>query len=349
VTGRSVSRHENVPPGWDELVEAAGAPVFYRAALLAAYQRRPLQPTLAVRYLTVDGPQGTDAVLPAYLVPARDPFAADRAERPGRMVISHFWHCYDTRLPSAAVTAQVLPLLWAELGRLAAEWDADTYGLLNVATGGPLAESLAATGLRPRARGPRYRLVLDAVECIDAYVAGLPSSARADLRRHGRRAGALGLEPVVLGPPFDDATVDRTVELLGHTEARYNPGYYPATPLAHLLRTGGPQLRVIAMPAGPGGPPAAASVSFVDPPVLHNWAIGVDRDARWPVSPYLVLLGRTVALALAAGCRTVEMGRTNGSWKERFGARPVPLDGWLAEPAGSGTRATARAEAEEAR
>jgi hypothetical protein len=326
-----VSRHDSVPAGWDETVEAAAAPVFYRAALLAAYHRQPLQPTLAARYLTVDGPQGTDAVLPAYLVPARDPFAAGHAELPGTMVVSHFWHCYDTRLPAAPLTADLLTLVWRELRRLATDWGADRYGLLNVASGGPLAGLLRAAGPAPRARGPRYRLSLDTVGSLDGYCATLPPAARQDLRRHARRAAGLGLEPTVHIPPFGDATVRRTVELLGHTEARYNPGYYPAGPLAHVLRTGGPQLRLIALPATAAGPPAAVSVSFMDPPVLHNWAIGVDRDAGWPVSPYLVLLARTVELALAAGCRTVEMGRTNGGWKERFGARPVPLDGWLEE------------------
>jgi hypothetical protein len=326
-----VSRHERVPAGWDEVVDRAGAPVFYRAALLAAYQNRPLQPTLAVRYLTLDRPHGTEAVLPAYLVPARDPFAPDRAERPGRMAISHFWHCYDTRLPAGALGPRLVAPLWEELRRLAADWDADRYGLLNVAAGGPLAELLAAAGLRPRARGPRYRLSLAGTGSVAGYAAGLPSSARQDLRRHARRAETLGLEPVVHAPPFGADTVRRTTELLAHTAARYNPGYYPAGPLAHLLRAGGRQLRVIALPAAPGGPPAAASVSFLDPPVLHNWAIGVDRDAGWPVSPYLVLLARTVGLALDSGCGTVELGRTNGDWKQRFGAEPVPLDGWLVE------------------
>jgi hypothetical protein len=329
VTGRTVTRHDSVPAGWDDTVEAAGGPVFYRAALLAAYHRQPLQPTQAANYLTVDGPQGTEAVLPAYLVPARDPFAADRAELPGTMVISHFWHCYDTRLPAVPLTADLLAPVWRELRRLAADWGADRYGLLNVASGGPLAKLLGERGLTPRARGPRYRLSLDAVGSLDAYCAALTSSARQDLRRHARRAAGLGLEPAVHAPPFDEDIVRHAVELLAHTEARYNPGYYPAGPLAHLLRTGGPQLRLVALPAAAGGPPAAVSVSFMDTPVLHNWAIGVDPDAGWPVSPYLVLLARTVELALAAGCRTVEMGRTNGGWKERFGARPVPLDGWL--------------------
>jgi hypothetical protein len=338
VTGRTVTRHDTVPAGWDQVVQAAAGPVFYRAALLTAYHRQPLQPTLAARYLTVDSPHRTEAVLPAYLVPARDPFAADRAELPGTMVVSHFWHCYDTRLPAAPLTADLLALVWAELGRLAADWGADRYGLLNVASGGPLGGLLGGTGLAPRARGPRYRLSLDPVRSLDGYCAALPSSARQDLRRHLRRAAAVGLEPAVHAPPFDDGTVRRTVELLGHTEARYNPGYYPAGPFGHLLRTGGPQLRLIALPAVPGGPPAAVSVSFVDPPVLHNWSIGVDRDAGWPVSPYLVLLAGSVELALAAGCRTVEMGRTNGGWKERFGAHPVPLDGWLAELPAAGRR-----------
>ena len=346
MTGAVVTRHEHVPAGWDELIDAAGAPVFYRAAVLGAYQRQPLQPTLDVSYLSLEGRHGMEAVLPAYLVPARDPFAVDRAEGRGRMVISHFWHCYDTRMPATAARPELFTPLWTELGRLAADWEAESYGLLNVATGGPLAALLESTGLTPRARGPRYRLTVEGIGSVEEYVTGLSSSARQDLRRHTRRATTLGLESVVLEPPFDGDVVRHAVRLLSFTEARHNPGYYPIGPLAHLLRTGGPHLRVIALPAAPDGPPAAASVSFLDPPVLHNWAIGVDPRAVWAVSPYLVLLARTVELALTSGCRTVELGRTNGEWKRRFGARPVPLDGWLAELDPAARRAPAAGPAD---
>jgi CelD/BcsL family acetyltransferase involved in cellulose biosynthesis len=330
-----VEMHDRIadPAAWNRVVAESGAPVFYRASVLAAYQAAPLQPTLDVRYLTAVADGRCVAVLPLYHVPSRDPFGAE-SDRPARTwAISHFWHCYDTRLPAVVPDAGVAQEMWAAVARQAAAWGAERATLVNVARADPLAGHLADLGAVERERNPRYRLELGASIALGDYEAALPAAVRQELRRHRRRAARAGADPVVFAPPLPAEVVDRTCELLGETDRRYNPGYYPAESMAHLLRHGGPAVRVLALSQGPAL--SAVSVSFVDDGVWHNWAIGVDRAAVDGFSPYTVLLAAAVELALAHGCDRIEMGRTNGSWKQRFGARPVELRAWET-PVGNG-------------
>src|SRR4051812_10904481 len=41
---------------WDTVVDCADAPIFYRHAFLLAYERTPLEPTHAVRYVVARDP-----------------------------------------------------------------------------------------------------------------------------------------------------------------------------------------------------------------------------------------------------------------------------------------------------
>jgi GNAT acetyltransferase-like protein len=316
------------PAQWDRVVEESGAPVFYRAALLAAYQATPLQPTLDVRYLTALEEDRCVAVLPLYHVPPRDPFAAGPRRTHRTLAISHFWHCYDTRLPALAGGDGLAGAVWSAMLEQAAAWGAESVSFVNVARTDPLAGYLARLGAVESERAPRYRIDLGERATPAGYEARLPAAVRQELRRHRRRAAGAGAAPVLFSPPLPEDVVERTCELLGETDRRYNPGYYPAASLAHLLRHGGPAVRVLALATG--AKLSAASVSFVDKGTWHNWAIGVDPAGLDRFSPYAVLLAATVELAIEHGCDRIELGRTNGSWKQRFGARPVELRAWEA-------------------
>jgi GNAT acetyltransferase-like protein len=313
-------------PEWDRVVSESGAPVFYRASILSAYQVAPLQPTLDVRYLTMVHDGRYTAVLPLYHVPSRDPFGIEAAGTAQTWAISHFWHCYDTRLPAIGPGVGVTAAMGAAVTRQAAAWNACRAVLVNVASGDSLDADLRALGLVNRPRNPRFRLELGDVTTTAGYEAVLPSGVRQELRRHRRLAARAGAEPVLFEPPLTAEVVAGTCALLQRTDHHYNPGYYPAAALAHLLGHGGPAVRVAALVKD--DVLIAASVSFVDGPVWHNWAIGVDREATRGFSPYTVLLGATVDMALKHGCDRIEMGRTNADWKQRFGARPVELCSW---------------------
>ena len=120
------------PEEWDAVVRDRRLPVFYSHTFLAAYERHPLTPIDAFRYLVIRRRGRPVAVLPAYLQRDPDPLgclATAYPEAAGQpALLSHSWHCYDAH----AGDSQVLPLVMDALRELAAELDAPWYGLVNV-------------------------------------------------------------------------------------------------------------------------------------------------------------------------------------------------------------------------
>jgi hypothetical protein len=315
------------PGVWDAVVTRAGAPVFYRASVVESYGRHPLQPTIDVRYLTVTEDGEAAAVLPFYLVPARDPFGD--SERRSTWAISHFWHCYDTRLPVSRTgrAAELTRAVWDAMAAQAADWGAEWFGFTNVAAGNGDGLAIPRGGARRIPRNPRYRIPLAGFRGFDDHLARLPAAVRQDARRQQRLAARAGVVGRVYRDPLPPAIVDAACRLLALTAEAYNPGYYDRSPMEHLLTHAGPQLRVLVLERD--GHVFAASISFLDGQTWHNWAIGVEPELRREFSPYLVLLALSVDHAAGSGCRAMEMGRTNPEWKQRVGAKPVALVSWM--------------------
>jgi hypothetical protein len=324
-----VTSHGKIPDprAWDAVVAASAAPVFYRSSILAAYGARPLQPTLDARYLIARAGDTPVAVLPLYLVPARDPFGAAAGHKSQTWAISHFWHCYDTRLPCVSVVAPVVIALWEAVAGHARDWGAARFGLINVAARGPESSAFAQIQAHAVPRSQRYRIALAGARDFGEYIARLPRDIRQDARRQLRRAQRAGVTCHVHRPPLPPEVIGRVCELLELTAEKYNPGYYESGPVAHFLTNAGPALRILVLEAG--SRVIAASVSFHDGDTLHNWAIGVEPAAAGAFSPYLVLLELSMQYAIAQGCEVIEMGRTNPGWKQRVGAGPVDLTSWM--------------------
>lgn len=328
--GTRVTVHPEIPDtrAWDAVVKASGAPVFYQSAILAAYQRHPFQPTFDSRYLMGWREGRPAAVMPLYLIPARDPFCGG-VQYPQTWAISHFWHCYDSRLAVVPGAEGLVGELWSVAGYQALAWEADRFGVINASAAGRASALLSRTGAEMIPRNQRYQIDLRDVSGFAAYLATLPRPVRQDARRQIRRSDRFGVSAHVHQPPFDRALIGRVCELLELTAAEYNPGYYETAAMAYLLAHGGSTLRLPVLMAG--SDVIAASVSFLDRPVLHNWAVGVAPGVREHFSPYLSLLALTVDYAIRARCAVIELGRTNAEWKQRIGARPVSLLAWMAD------------------
>jgi Acetyltransferase (GNAT) domain len=337
-TGGRVSVHRQIPDAqaWDDVVRSSGAPVFYRASVLSAYQDHPFQPTVDIRYLVGWRADRPAAVMPLYLVPARDPFG-DHVQYPRTWAISHFWHCYDSWLAVVPGAEEIGEPLWAAASAQALEWGADRFGLINTTSTGPASALLKRTGAAMIPRNQRYQLDLSGLSGFEEHLATLPRQTRQDARRQLRRCRDLGVRAHVHEPPFSQELISRVCDLLELTAARYNPGYYPRAAMAHLLACGGDTVRIPVLTIG--SEVVAASVSYLDQPVLHNWAVGVGPGVRQWFSPYLALLALTVDYGIRAHCGRMELGRTNPEWKQRIGARPIDLLAWMADP-----KATARQE-----
>jgi len=321
---------------WRDLATSANAPVFYRPEFLAAYRSYPLRPIHdSRRLLLVDAHRNVLAGLPVYLVDFVDPFqtigvpaAACPETRQQRMVISHFWHCYDTRLLARELSVPLVEAAMDTLRWHAAQWQADACGFINVSARDPLGECLETIGIRRAPARERYRIPLGGIRSVEDYLAGLRPRIRHEARRCLRRAQEAGVTVRVHAPPASAGLLSQVAELLGHTADRHNPGYYPPHLVVPFLRSVGPTLRIIAL--WQGGRAIAVGICFADGRVFHAWALGVRPGTKGHFSPFVILLVATVSAALAEDCGLIELGRTNGEWKQRHGAVGLRLASWLA-------------------
>jgi len=322
--------HAAAAAGWDALAAAAVAPVFYRPAYLTAYHDAPLAPLDRVAYLVVRAGGEPVAALPVALHPAADPLGGLRGAHPGiedgPALLSHVWHCYDTRIVGAT-DRPVVDAILGTLAELARAWGAPWYGLVNVERGGPTAAALTGAGLVGRHIIDRFATDLRGVADLDGFLARLGERPRANLRRTARRAAESGLTTTV--GPATGADLTEIAELCGRTAARFgNAGFYPADTFVRFVRTLGPAAHVLQIRQRDRL--VAAGVCLTDELRFHTWTCGVDYEVTGNASPYAVLYIESVRLAIALGRPVLEGGRSNEAFKRRHGLTARRLDAYLA-------------------
>src|SRR5207253_2965545 len=108
---------------WDAVVEASGAPVFYRYDVLRAYEQKPLQEIAGTRYLLARRNSHLMGVLPLYVLPH------GRARLPGGsgvVLVTHAPHRWETCVPAAPqADASVMAALWETLRECARQAKAE--------------------------------------------------------------------------------------------------------------------------------------------------------------------------------------------------------------------------------
>lgn len=319
--------------GWDALVAAAGAPIFYQSTYLVAYHDSPLAALDRIGYLLArEGRAGSPvAALPVALHRYPDPFGALRLSHPGSerepALLSHVWHCYDTRLVGGTGRPDVVAAILGFLRRLARSWGARWFGLVNVERGGATATALQAASMTGRHLIDRFATDLTGLDDLDDYLLRLPPRARANLRRNERRAADAGFSTTV-GPPAG-ADLTEIAELCGRTAARFgNTAFYPTAAFVRFVDALGPAAHVLEIRQR--GRLVAAGVCLTDERRFHTWTCGVDYEVAGNASPYAVLFAESVRLALRLGRPILEGGRSNEVFKRRHGLVPRPLDAYLA-------------------
>jgi len=315
---------------WNGLVDTAGAPVFYDHDFLAACEAAPLEPEVARAYLAVRDASSGDllAAIPAYLYDPMDPYGDFSDELPGfpmrasRGVVSHLWHCYDTRVPAASSRIEVLAALCTALQDLARRWGAACFGFLNVDASRPEADLLPRLGFESRFLCDRFVLDLSACRTIDDYLRALRGDKRHEMTRQVRRAADAGIEVSWQEPSLSD--IEEMVSLCRATAGRYGgESYYPAATFGRFLRRAGPTRRLLAVRSGPVL--LGAIVCFLHGGRLHTWAGGARYDLTPRISPYYVGFYEAVRFAIAERVDRLEGGRGNPRFKRRYGLRPLPL------------------------
>jgi predicted N-acyltransferase len=318
--------------GWEDLVRPAGAPIFYQTSYLTAYHRAPLGEIDRLGYLvvrgTVSGPPL--AVVPVALYRYADPIGGLRVVHPGierdPALLSHVWHCYDTRLIGATDRPEVTDAVLTALRGLAARWGARWFGFVNVDRSGATAAALTAAGMTGRHLVDRFATDLSDLCDLDDYLQRLHPRARANLRRNARRAAEAGYTTTV-GPPAE-ADLAEIAALCGRTAERFgNSGFYPADRFVHFVESLDGAAHVLAIRQEDRL--VAAGVCLVDERRFHTWTCGVDYDVAGNASPYAVLFAESVALALRLGRPVLEGGRSNEVFKRRHGLVPRHLDAYV--------------------
>lgn len=317
---RLVRTVDDVSPEVAALVAASGANFNYGPEFLRAYERYPIQRVHDVVYLeVVDGQDRLVGFVPCYV--QGDPLGALGLAEGELALLSHVWHCSDTRLvgePTVELARHVL----GSMRDLAAAAGLPKFGFINVATGSPTARLLEEAGLAGSYVDTRYWLDLAACGDEEGYLATLKSDVRREYRRHLRRAEDAGVRVV-----HRHATADEDHERLGLFESSMervgSPGYYSAEKIARFL-TETPSARVIEVLLGDDL--IAIAIVFVDGTKVHTWAGGWVRERGWPFSPYYLLWAECLRLGFRLGRPTLENGRKNGDFKLRFGLHPLPLD-----------------------
>lgn len=331
--GLTVEIHDDPPDaadaGWETIACATGAPIFYRAGYLTAYHDESLGDIDRFAYLTVHDP-GVDqpvAVVPIGLHRTADPIGGLRLAHPGietgPALLSHVWHCYDTRIVGAVERADVVTAVLATLADRAATWGARWYGFVNVERGSATSVALTAAGLPGTHLVDRFVTDLTGVDDLDGYLARLGTRARANLTRNARRAREAGLVTSTVSP--DEADLAEVAELCARTATRFgNTGFYPTDRFARFVATLGPLAHILRVRQR--GKLVAVGVCLTDETRLHTWTCGVDYDVTGNASPYAVLFAASVSLALRLGRPILEGGRGNEVFKRRHGLTARHLD-----------------------
>lgn len=304
-------------------------PVFYSHTFLTAYERHPLTKIDAFRYLVVRRGGRAVAVLPAYLQHDPDPLgclAGAYPEAAGQpALLSHSWHCYDARLGEPSLVPEVM----AALRELAAELGAPWFGLVNVEQDGPTALALAAAGLPVRHLVDRFNADLGGLGDLDQYLArSVARRTRHNLQRYQRRAAEHGVTRQVV--PITDLDLAEVTALCDRSARKHGSDrFYPEGVFEAFLAMVAPVTRAVVVRQR--GRLVAVGVVLLDDERLHCWAAGVDYHVDGNFSPYQLMFGDAIGLALRLRRPTVEGGRGNAEFKLRYGLRPRPLAGTLAQ------------------
>lgn len=324
--------HDDVTtiPDWDALMDEVEAPVFYSSTFLSAYRKAEMSPARAYAYLMLrDADRSPRAALPAVLLPEMDPVGSLAVYEPSIAtrplgLISHAWHCYDTWLAARDGPAdhEGVAAILDGLRELAADFAAPWYGLVNVDATGPLAAALDGIGAHGLPIDERYILDLPPGFSLNDYLYELSGKYRYTMRACQRRAARSGARVRVLRP--EEADLDAHLSLVRRTGEKYGVAdFYPRGGFQDFQLRLGDAARIIEISLA--GRIVGVGICLVDAQRLHFWTCGVDYAAADAFSPFYVLFYEALRLAVELGVPRFECGRRNGTFKRRYGLRPIPL------------------------
>ena len=319
VVTRGTASADALGSDWDGLVTRLDAPLFNTRAFLRAYERNPIQPISAPRYLEVRRHGELLAAAPTYL--QGDPLSLLGLPDSEQALLSPMWHSPDSRV--LAADDEALGALCRSFAARAAELGTRLWGFINLSSGNPMLEILRQHGFRRQALVPRWTLNRSDAPDPDTYLASMSNRVRRDFQRQLRRyrerahlevhgAAHEGLPPLL--------------ELLAKTATRTgSPKYYDPKRMTSFLRELDGPVRVLEVREN-GGESLAAAVCFIEERRVQAWAAGYVRDrADLPFSPYYALWWEMVSLMWSTGAESFQAGRLNEAFKKKMLLTPQSL------------------------
>jgi CelD/BcsL family acetyltransferase involved in cellulose biosynthesis len=308
------------------VVAAAGANMNYSTEFMRAYERHPVQPVYGCYYVELlDEGGAVVAFAPCFV--QGDPLGALGLGPAEHALLSHVWHCSDTRLVAAEATPEIAQELLDAMREVARSASLPRTGFINVAAGSPSAAALEAAGLTGIHLDTRYWLDLARHGSEDGVLAAIKSDDRREYRRHWRRATEAGVK-IVTRHAQPDEDVGK-LDLFEMTMVRVgSAGYYDAAKLAAFLAET-PNAWIIEISLD--GNLLAFAIVFVDDTRMHAWALGYDRERPLPFSPYYLMWGSFMRLGYELRLPRLEAGRRNGEFKMRHGLVPQELTAYVSD------------------
>jgi CelD/BcsL family acetyltransferase involved in cellulose biosynthesis len=308
------------------VVAAAGANMNYSTEFMRAYERHPVQPVYGCYYVELLDEGGTVVAFAPCFVQG-DPLGALGLGPAEHALLSHVWHCSDTRLVAAEATPEIAQELLDAMREVARSASLPRTGFINVAAGSPSAAALEAAGLTGIHLDTRYWLDLARHGSEDGVLAAIKSDDRREYRRHWRRATEAGVK-IVTRHAQPDEDVGK-LDLFEMTMVRVgSAGYYDAAKLAAFLAET-PNAWIIEISLD--GNLLAFAIVFVDDTRMHAWALGYDRERPLPFSPYYLMWGSFMRLGYELRLPRLEAGRRNGEFKMRHGLVPQELTAYVSD------------------
>ena len=310
-------------------VTAAGslperAPAFYDTDWLQGYEASGLCGG-EVSYATRIAGNSVTGLLPMFAPTNSDPLGVLRGFGGRKDLITHGWHCYDTRV---FVATGCDP---AHFLREVLESESLRAYSLCLCNAGPDTAAVAQNA-KPDAvidMSPRFQLDLSRYANMEAYTASLSRNLRRDIKRHRRLAATAGAH--IQATPMAEADRKAIADLSATIAKQHGtPWYYEAGRFKKMLDRLNDPDRFTALTVLLENEIVAASVLIRHDDVVHLWAGGALRK-RMPCgfSPGTVLLAAEIQFAFSVGARLIEGGRSNAEYKARFGFEPIPLRGFL--------------------
>ena len=311
---------------WQEEIspfaESSARHVFDSEPWLRAWERADAERVLSQRYLRHHGPVDRSAVTPFYLVadsPMWNSYETDACVEPvwsGPVVATP--SLYSFYGSNSATIAQAKSII--ELGiEQARQWGAAALVV------GNLEPDAASTWseLIP----PAIAIVLDKTyradlsDGFESHLARMSRNARRSFNRGWRRSVRLGVSLSILQGDAMVPRLDEMAALAHQTSVHHGPSLYTPQTFRELSRVPGATLFV----AEHEGEMVGAFLGFLHAKGLYMWACGYNYNRRAELGTYSFLLYESICFALRNGCRYMEVGRGNFSFKERHGFTPIEL------------------------